>query len=765
MDSRLLAASTALNEGRKPAAIELLTDYLSDNPSEVQPKAYSVLLNLLWETGNIDDGLRWSDRAIAVSPRNGDILSLRGAFLRMAGRLVEAIEAFDRILRLNPKDIAAQINKGYCYNDLGNGKAAEAIFAKLVRHDPRNAVLQRALARAMTAQGKFVAAETKLRQILAINKRDVDAWLDLSAAASDRSDTAEALAVLERALQLMPEDLRLLRAKIILLRLTGERRQAIPILSGLLPHHGNTPWLLYELAIALIGTNLREAIALLHRAIDLAPAIGDYRLALAECLLRQHGSPEGRNVDAAYEVLANFPAAPSLKGYDAKVRADVFSQAADFSGVDALGSFDELGKLWASGGQPGALMPHLARVRRPADRHSLIDQHRLLGDDLLSKARRNPIDYPQPRPRTKIRIGFMSSDLRGHPVSYFAWPLFEHVDRDRFEIYCYSWYEEGEPDTTQHRIASMVDAFRWHPLIGSREAAQLIANDDLDILFELGGMSHMSKLDVMAWKPARRCASWLGYPHSTGLETIDYLLVDPFLNPPDPKLLIEKPLLMPQSWIAMGGLAFPDNLAITPLAPVRRNGIVTFGTANNPYKYNEAMLRTWAQVMARVPGSRFIFVRPESGSKVFVRNILAQFAAEGVSSDRIEFRAVRGGHMTHYNDIDVALDTFPQTGGTTTCEALWMGVPTVTVIGEALFERLSYSILSNAGLNDLCAATPETFIDIAVKLASEPDRIQALRTGLRDQIRAGPLGNEKQFARDFYDLIAHTVETSPLFAT
>jgi predicted O-linked N-acetylglucosamine transferase (SPINDLY family) len=162
--------------------------------------------------------------------------------------------------------------------------------------------------------------------------------------------------------------------------------------------------------------------------------------------------------------------------------------------------------------------------------------------------------------------------------------------------------------------------------------------------------------------------------------------------------------------------------------------------------------------MVRVPGSRFIFVRPESGSQTFVHNILAHFEAEGVARNRIDFRAVRGNHMKHYNDIDIALDTFPQTGGTTTCEAIWMGVPTITLVGEALFERLSYSILSNAGLEDLCARTEEDFIWIAVTLAGDIDRIQALRTDLRARIRASPLGRSEQFAQDFYDLVARTVE-------
>ena len=350
----------------------------------------------------------------------------------------------------------------------------------------------------------------------------------------------------------------------------------------------------------------------------------------------------------------------------------------------------------------------------------------------------------------------MSSDLREHPVTFFAWPLFEYADRERFEIFCYS-FNTGKADRVQQLVASKVDTFRLNPYIGDRDAAQMIADDDLDILFELGGSTHMNKLEVMAWKPAPLTASWLGYPHSSGLNTIDYLLVDPFLNPPDPALLIEKPLVMPRTWIAMGEMAFPDRHKIEQIAPVGRNGFVTFGTANNPYKYNAAMLRTWAQVMIQVPNSRFLFVRPEGGSEIFMNNIRARFEAEGVAGKRIEFRAVRGAHMQHYNDIDIALDTFPQTGGTTTCEAGWMGVPTVTLAGEALFERLSYSILQNVGLGDLCTTTREAYIDTAVALAADKNRLQALRNELRGQFKMSPLGQTRQFSQDFYDLVATTV--------
>jgi predicted O-linked N-acetylglucosamine transferase (SPINDLY family) len=261
----------------------------------------------------------------------------------------------------------------------------------------------------------------------------------------------------------------------------------------------------------------------------------------------------------------------------------------------------------------------------------------------------------------------------------------------------------------------------------------------------------------MAFRPAPLQASWLGYPHSAGLATIDYLLADPYIAPPDPTLLIEKPLMMPKSWISLGRANFRDDQAINPITPEERNGRVTFGTANNPHKYGPLMLRTWARAVKAVPGSRFLFVRPEGGTPAFREHMTRYFVEEGVEAERVQFQAVRGAHLPFYNEIDIALDTFPLTGGTTTCESLWMGVPVVSLLGEAFFERLSYSILTNVGLGDLCVGDLDAYVETAAKLAADPARRMLLRVGLRDQVKASPLGQHEQFARDFYDLVARTV--------
>jgi protein O-GlcNAc transferase len=277
------------------------------------------------------------------------------------------------------------------------------------------------------------------------------------------------------------------------------------------------------------------------------------------------------------------------------------------------------------------------------------------------------------------------------------------------------------------------------------------------MLIELGGSTHMNRLEVMAYRLAPKQASWLGYPHSAGLSTIDYLVTDPYNTPPHRDLLVETPLIMPKTWIALGRIVFSDAHQITPGTPQDRHGVISFGTANNPHKYTRDLFGLWARTMQAVPESRFVLVRPEGSSPTFRKNVLAEFERGGIAPERIVFHTIRGAHMPFYNEIDISLDTAPLTGGTTTTEALWMGVPVVSLIGEAFFERLSASILANSGLADLATADPDEFVRIAAALAADKPRREALRHSLREQIRSGPLGQTRQFATDFYDLIARTV--------
>ncbi|HEV2530872.1 tetratricopeptide repeat protein [Phenylobacterium sp.] len=760
MNQRWDAVDEALKAGRTGDAIGLLVEGLNEAP-EQPAQVYRVLLTQLYRTGRHAEGEAWSAKALARFPKELEFWNLRGVFLRQLKRYAEGVAALDEAIRLNPKLPAPQINRGNILLDLGDGPRAEAAFAKLSRGDPRNAEYQRQLGRALQKQGKLEQAMVRWRQAVALKKTYIEAWLDLVGAMNELHRQPQAHEALDKAMAANPDEPRLHEARVILLRRAGELRKAEAYLQELLPKFPETGWVYYQLGATVTDYDRERANQYLRKAIALGPDQTDYLMAFIESLERTRTGDEGANIEEAYGLLKGLMAREKITASaHLKIAAEVLIRVCAFEALEQLGSFRDVGRIWAESGRHTALLKQMARVRNDEDRLELVEQHRIWGRDVEAMAAKNPIRKPPPRPADgKIRLGLMSSDLRRHPVAYFALPLFDHFDRDRFELYCYSYYQ-GQEDPAQRHIREQVAEFRWRPDISSRDAAQMIADDQLDMLIELGGTTHMNKLDVMAWRPAPRQASWLGYPHSAGLSTIDYFICDPFSRPTRPELMIETPLVMPHSWLALGRM-FSDNHPIVEGLPEERAGYLTFGTANNPHKYSRPVLRAWAQVVAKVPGSKFAFIRPEGGTASFRANILAEFAAEGVTADRVIFHTVRGAHMAFYNQVDITLDPFPLTGGTTTCEALWMGVPVVSLRGEAFFERLSYSILSNAGVGELCAPDLAGFTEIALSLAADRERRRDLRLTLRDRIKQSPLGQGEAFARDFYEMIARAVAETP----
>ncbi|HEX2561725.1 tetratricopeptide repeat protein [Phenylobacterium sp.] len=755
MDPRFAEAEAALQAGRYEDGVRLTEAALEGDP--MAPAAlYRSFTAILFRRQDYARAARWARAGTEQHPKDSDLFNMLGVALRRMGRLKEALEALDAAARLNPKNPAVLQNKGNVLNDLKDGPGAVDVFTRLVRAQPGNAELQRGLGRGYLHSGELAKAEMRYRLAVKLKPDNQDAWMDLLALLTDGYRIAEAVEALDRAVAANPGSARLLEAKAVMLRRAGRRRDADAYLTELAATHPSQAWIHYQIGLTVADYDRERANHHLRRAFELAPHSLDYRLGLAESLNRSRYGDESAHIEEAYQVVKGGLSGPITNPVQLKIASEVLMRVGAHAERDRLGSFAEAGRLWAGAGMHAPLLAQMARVETPEDRHELIAQHRIWGDLVQAQAARTPIPRPGPRaPDGKIRIGFMSSDLRNHPVAYFALPLFEHYDRSRFELYCYS-YNQGDEDQIQKFIAESVHAFRWWKDISDRDAAEKIAQDQLDILIELGGSTHMNKLPVMAYKPARRQASWLGYPHSAGPTAIDHIVLDPYLVPKDPALLIETPLTMPKTWLALGR-TFRDSHAIAGDLAEERNGFITFGTANNPHKYNERLIRTWARVVREVPGSKFAFIRPEGNAPSFRQHMADYFAAEGVSADRLVFHTVRGVHMPFYNEVDITLDPFPLTGGTSTCEALWMGAPVVNLRGEALFERLSYSILSNVGLAHHSADTLDGYVDIAIKLAADREQRRELRRTLRERIKQSPLGQPDAFARDFYEMIARAV--------
>jgi predicted O-linked N-acetylglucosamine transferase (SPINDLY family)/nucleoside-diphosphate-sugar epimerase len=708
-----------------------------------------------------DDARAAAEAVLAHQPDHAPALNLLGVLHRQRGDFLKARGFLERAAALDPNSETAWINLGNVHLDMEAADAAVDAYARGLAAAPGRGDTLRLLGNALARAGRDAEAIARLNE--AVASAVPGALRDRARAHYTASRIDHALADLDTALETQPDDVELSLVKAQMLRLSGHAKQAASLLRELIARAPENADVHLSLADALLSEERREA-ANDHYAKALALRPGDANVEGKLCwsLLNSRYGSEATHIAEAAAIARRMVARGVLPPAAAHAVQSALLRVAD---LDTMAAFDALFPdrnvlldYWVRRNVVGALHAQLGRVRTMQDRLTLIGCHRQWG----ARYELKPVPLRPHRAPTaqRIRVGFVSSDLRHHPVSYFALPIFDHYDRDRFEFFAYS-FNPGAPDAVQRRIAGKIAAFRRMPNLPEQEIAQRIADDRLDILFELGGSTHLNRLEVMAHQPAPIQVSWLGYPHSSGLSRIEYILVDPYLKPPDPRLLLERPFQMPSSWVSLGPLGFTDH-PILPGLPEERTGRLTFGTMNNPYKYAPESIALWARVLHQVPNSRFLIVRPEAGVALFRDNMARAFARHGIAADRLAYAAVRGQHMAHYNDIDIALDTLPQTGGTTTCECLWMGVPTVSLVGPAFFERLSYSNLVNAGLPDLAVDTPDAYVDAVVALVADVKRRRALRHGLRDTIRRSPLGDTRRWVRDFEALTIRTLEHTPV---
>lgn len=712
----------------------------------------------LSDAGRTEEAVEVARAAVAKRPKEFPLVNLLGVMLKRAGRLEEAVPVLEAARKLDPRSTSPCQNLGNTLDLLGRHREAAAAFQAGLKIDPRDAELWRLHGRALRAVGDNEAALPSLERAADFNPRNRETLKDLIGVLLDLGQNQRAIDRLTKARTILtgPEpELDVVQARILLR--TGKVAEARAVLERIIL---DTPGdLAANLVLArLHGDGDRQAAnTALRRALEAHPDSIDVAANLLESLGRSRYGDEAQHIEEAYQLACTvLERDPVAARRHAKALRSVFQRALDHDRIDATGTLAELAPRWVETGNLAALHYELGRVSTMEDRIRIVEWHRQWGQRESRTIRPvTPLARPALDTGRPIRVGFMSSDLRNHPVSYFALQLLELFDREKYEVFCYSFYER-ERDRVQAHIEKQVTAFRWWPKKPDAQVAEEIAADGLDMLFELGGSTAMNKLEVMAYRPARLGASWLGYPHSAGLEQIDYILTDPYLRPEDPRLLIEKAFELPETWVSLGDLGF-HNVPIEPELPEARRGHFTFGTMNNPYKYTRECVDAWAAVLRAVPGSRFLFVRPEGRTASFVANTRAAFAARDVDPDRIEYIGIRGDHLKHYNSIDVALDSLPHVGGTTTCETLWMGVPVVSLYGPGFPERLSYSNLSNAGLGDLAVRTVDEYVATAAALAGDRARRQALRTGLRAQIRANPLGQVQRFVDSFYGKVAEVV--------
>jgi len=330
-----------------------------------------------------------------------------------------------------------------------------------------------------------------------------------------------------------------------------------------------------------------------------------------------------------------------------------------------------------------------------------------------------------------------------HPVARLLLPLLAHHDRAAFEIIAYS--DLAQPDIMTKHVRGHVDAFKETAALSDEQFAQQVRDDRIDILIDLGMHMSQNRMLAFARRPAPVQATYLAYCGTTGLATMDYRLTDPHLDPPTGEMpYSERSIYLPKTyWIYE---APPEPPAVNEL-PALTSGQITFGCFNNYCKVSDPALQTWARLLAGIPNSRLVLLAGHGSPR---QRVMDAMSRKGVSADRVHFvwRVSLPQYLAYHHNIDIALDPCPYGGGTTTLDALWMGVPTVTLAGTTAVGRGGVSILSNVGLPELIARSSEQYIEIATTLAKDVDRLKTLRATMRERLLASPLMDAPSFTGD-----------------
>jgi protein O-GlcNAc transferase len=375
----------------------------------------------------------------------------------------------------------------------------------------------------------------------------------------------------------------------------------------------------------------------------------------------------------------------------------------------------------------------------------LYTMHQRLGSELVKACPVNAPSRDVLTIRDRIRIGYVSPRFSRHIVGYFFKPLFDHHNRDKFAVYLYSATRD-EDDLTDY-FSSAADQWRDISTYSDAALRRQIVDDEIDILIDLAGHAPENRMSALACKPAPVQISMIDYFDSTGVPAIDYYVTDHYSTPEDsPQQFVEELLYLEQPRLVYEAPAYAPEVQVRG---VNEAGIV-FGSFNRHHKIVPEVIQTWAGLLNNVPDSRLL-LKSASFAEVDVQDsFLARFAALGVAADRIEFRGLSPHKemLAEYADMDIALDTFPYNGGLTTCEALWMGTPVITMLGHRVISRQTAAMLNAVGLGQFVADTPREFADIGRHWAENREMLNRLRLDLRQQMSQSKLTDGASYAAD-----------------
>lgn len=619
------------------------------------------------------------------------------------GDVERARSLYQDLLKLTPGNLVASYNLALIQAASGEVRAAERLLQKTLKKNPKHAPSWYTLGKVHMARGRPAKARPSFEKAIRLDSGLFDAHLELVNACIEMGDAISAKSAAQRGAAVFPGRGELHHQLGVGFLSNNDFDEAEKYFNRSLEIDPELHSSAYNLGkLARKKGEFSRADSLYRRTIDLRPGFRKAKFNLAHVLLFL-----GRVEESSRIYLDILKTAPN----DLRVVSNYLMNCQYQPGVTPF------------------------RLR---DRHKLWERH---------CASRPPTDYAHARdPDKRLRIGFVSPDFRRHPVGYFAIGYLEHRDPSQTETLCYSDVPDGDEMTERFRRAS--DEWRDTHELSNEQLCERIAKDRVDVLVDLAGHTAGNRLWVFSRKPAPVQVSWAGYVGTTGASTMDAVIADRFqVRRQDEECFNENVVRLPHDYVSYEP---PSDAPDPSPPPSSRNGFVTFGSFNNVAKVNDEVIALWSRIMAEVTGSRLVLKYRGFNDSGVQDRIATQFEERGVERRRL----IMEGHvpqrdlLARYNDIDVALDTMPYSGGLTTLEALWMGVPVITMPGETFAGRHSFTHLSNAGLDGMIASDSDDYVRVATEWAENERARGELRSILRDRLRQSPICDHGGFARD-----------------
>ncbi|EHJ46012.1 transcriptional activator domain protein (plasmid) [Solidesulfovibrio carbinoliphilus subsp. oakridgensis] len=713
-------------------------------------EAWEGRVQSLLALGRCDEAAKDATRVLTRQPGHVPMLLALGTARHQAGRRDEAAEAYRRALAAAPGQPFATVSLAQILLEQGQAGQALAVLDDCPAGEQRDGRVALKRAEALWALARRDEARAVAEAAAARFPQDDAVRATLGRYCYEAGETEAAVAWLRQAAHLAPQN-------------PWPRTQLCAALLRL--GRIEEAWVEGERAV-LTGAPLPDAclnLGNVHRARgDAVTAELCYRRALA---IHPGFATAVYNLGVLAQENGRFGAAEALYrqclGLDAH-RPDVHGNLGVVQNI--LGRPTEALAALQTADALGPDNPHtLSNILLTALHCDTLGQEELTRLHFSFGERfEKPAAAPARRSRDgKLRIGYVSSDFKRHSVAYFLQELWRHHDRERFQVHAYHAFP-GNDDMTE-RLKSLADQWRDIAALSDAQAAACVREDGIDILIDLGGHTSGNRLPLFAQRPAPVQVTYLGYPATTGLRHMDVRLTDELADPPGQtqEAYTERLEYLPAPFLCYCPPAGAPDVAEPPMGGT---GAVTFGSFNKLAKLSDTTLALWKEILAALPRAT-LRIKDIALSDPGCRAALAERCARaGLPMDRLALlpgSPTRQEHLSQYGTIDIALDTFPYHGTTTTCEALWMGVPVVTLIGEQHHSRVGLSVLSSLDATAWAATDKADYIGKAVALASDPAALRAIRHSLRETMRRSPLLDGRRLARDLEKALETIWERSP----